>query len=320
MQINKLVVFGDSKLVVQQVKGSYQTRHPRMKAYKNKVWDMVDNFYVAFNISIVLREFNKPVDSLVVASNTFKVLATPQIKYDIKMRYRPSIPDNIKYSQYFEDDQQIKKFMEVIDEFSNTHIDPDHEEDTKHEIKEEAKDIPKFRNHMVEHKVLQLKNNFIPKGLMPLEKFFDINDVPVKPTVLPKDGSIEEYNIGTEKDHKYIKLSKNIPTDHREEYLQFFKEYMDVFSWIYEDLKTYDTSIIQHRIPLKLGTNPFRKNLKKVNHLLFPTIEKEVSNVLDSHFIIPLIYYEWVANLVPVRKKSGEITLCVDFKNLNKCI
>jgi hypothetical protein len=45
------------------------------------------------------------------------------MRYEIEMRYIPSIPDNIKYWQLFEDDQQIKIFMEVIDEFSNTHID-----------------------------------------------------------------------------------------------------------------------------------------------------------------------------------------------------
>jgi hypothetical protein len=54
------------------------------------------------------------------------------------------------------------------------------------------------------------------------------NDVPVKPYFLPKDDSIEEYNNGTEKDPRYIKLSKNIHVDHRVEYLQFFKEKMDV--------------------------------------------------------------------------------------------
>jgi hypothetical protein len=48
---------------------------------------------------------------------------------------------------------------------------------------------------------------------------FDRNNVPFKPTILPKDDSIEEYNIGTKKDPKYIKLSKNIPDDHRVEYL-----------------------------------------------------------------------------------------------------
>jgi ribonuclease HI len=55
MQITKMVVFGYSELVVQQVKGSYQTRHPRMRAHRNQVWDMIDNFYEDFIIYIVLR-------------------------------------------------------------------------------------------------------------------------------------------------------------------------------------------------------------------------------------------------------------------------
>jgi hypothetical protein len=48
-----------------------------------------------------------------------------------------------------------------------------------------------------------------------------------------------------------------------------------------------------------------------------PVIEKEVKKILDKKIIVPLTYSEWVANLVPVRKKNGEIRLCVDFRNLN---
>jgi ribonuclease HI len=199
MKITKLVAFGDSELVVQQIKGFYQTRHPRMRAYRNQVWDLIDNFYEAFNIFVVLREFNQQVDSLAVAANTFKTPAIPQVKYEIEMRYRPSIPDNIKYWQVFEDDQQIKKFMEVIDEFENTHIDSDDEEESKQMIEGEIEVTPEFSDYMVEHKVLQLKNNFIPKGMVPLEQLFDRNDVPVKPTILPKDDNTEDCNIGTEK-------------------------------------------------------------------------------------------------------------------------
>jgi hypothetical protein len=47
-------------------------------------------------------------------------------------------------------------------------------------------------------------------------------------------------------------------------------------------------------------------------------VEREVKNLLDTKIIVPLRYSDWVANLVPVRKKSGEIRLCVDFRNLNK--
>jgi hypothetical protein len=48
-------------------------------------------------------------------------------------------------------------------------------------------------------------------------------------------------------------------------------------------------------------------------------IEKEIKKLLDAKIIIPLRYSKWIANLVIVRKKSGEIRLCVDFRNLNKC-
>jgi hypothetical protein len=33
---------------------------------------------------------------------------------------------------------------------------------------------------------------------------------------------------------------------------------------------------------------------------------------------VPLRYSEWVANMVLVRNKNGEIRLCVDFRNLNR--
>lgn len=95
-----------------------------------------------------------------------------------------------------------------------------------------------------------------------------------------------------------------------------FKTYIVVFAWKYEYLKKYDSSIVQHNIPLKLGENPFRQKLRTINPILLPTIKKELKKLLDAKIIFPLRYYEWVANLVPTRKKNGEISLCVDFRNL----
>lgn len=44
------------------------------------------------------------------------------------MMYRPSIPDNIKHWQAFEDNQQIKRFIEMVGEFSEENIDEDEQE------------------------------------------------------------------------------------------------------------------------------------------------------------------------------------------------
>ena len=38
----------------------------------------------------------------------------------------------------------------------------------------------------------------------------------------------------------------------------------------------------------------------------------------DAIIIVPLRYSKWVSNLVSVRKKIGEIRVCIDFTNLNK--
>ena len=43
-----------------------------------------------------------------------------------------------------------------------------------------------------------------------------------------------------------------------------------------------------------------------------------MKKLLQAKIIVPLRYSDWVSNLVPIRKKNGEIRLCVDFKNLNR--
>jgi hypothetical protein len=96
------------------------------------------------------------------------------------------------------------------------------------------------------------------------------------------------------------------------------KYFPDVFAWSYEDLKVYDTKVIQHVIPIKDDQKPFKQKLRRINPLLFPLIEKEVRELFDANIIVSLRFSKWVANLVLARKKSGEIRLCVDFRNLNK--
>ena len=51
---------------------------------------------------------------------------------------------------------------------------------------------------------------------------------------------------------------------------------------------------------------------------MLPIIEKEIKKLFDAKIIVTLRFSKWVANLVPVGKKNGEIRLCIDFHNLNK--
>jgi hypothetical protein len=55
-----------------------------------------------------------------------------------------------------------------------------------------------------------------------------------------------------------------------------------------------------------------------MNPLLLPLIEKEIIKLFEAKIIVSLRFSKWLSNLVLVRKKSGEIRLCVVFRNLNQ--
>ena len=79
----------------------------------------------------------------------------------------------------FEDDQQLQKFLECIDEFSESLIDED-EESSENDGK------ASYKNMIVGQEIIDLKTNHIPRGLVPLERLFDNNDV-----YLRSDGKVK---------------------------------------------------------------------------------------------------------------------------------
>jgi hypothetical protein len=73
---------------------------------------------------------------------------------------------------------------------------------------------------------------------------------------------------------------------------------------------------MQHVIPMKSQTQPFQQKLRKIHPKLEPTIKKELNKLLPAKIVFLVRHTQWVSTLVPVRKKSGEIRLCADFRNL----
>jgi hypothetical protein len=65
-----------------------------------------------------------------------------------------------------------------------------------------------FLNKISNHQIIQLPSNHILKGLVPLERLFDGNDVAVKGEVSNEDVDTTECNIGTQEEPKFVKLSR----------------------------------------------------------------------------------------------------------------
>ncbi|KAG9458146.1 hypothetical protein H6P81_002654 [Aristolochia fimbriata] len=69
-----------------------------------------------------------------------------------------------------------------------------------------------------------------------------------------------------------------------------------------------------HQIRVK----PIKQSQRRFRPELVPEIEKEVDKLLKADFIREVKYPSWIANIVPVKKKNGQIRVCVDFRDLNK--
>jgi ribonuclease HI len=69
MNIKFLHVRGDSNLIVSQVKKDFVAKNPRLKQYRNVVWDAIKNFD-DFSIESIPRKINYMEDTLVVFAST----------------------------------------------------------------------------------------------------------------------------------------------------------------------------------------------------------------------------------------------------------
>jgi hypothetical protein len=125
-------------------------------------------------------------------------------------------------------------------------------------------------------------------------------------------------NIGTPEQPKILKVGAQCFKEEKTKFMDLFREFKDVFAWSYEDLHGFDPSIIQHTILIKEEAKLVRQKQRPINPMLEATIRKEVEKLLNAHIIFPVKYSELVSNLVLVRKKTGEIRLCVDFHALNR--
>jgi ribonuclease HI len=262
---------GDSELILKQIKGEYFVKHPRLRAYRNVVLDFLQCF-TEYDLLAIPKDQNILLDDLASSATTCKMQFHPNHQYTIEVKCRPVVPNNIRYWQFFGNDEQIEIFLQSKNEFECANIDVNSDDEKENVDKIGLQEINKKQEDL---DILQLKDNILPRGVVPLEELFDFNDVAKKPKIEPTRKEVEDCNIGIEKEPKMIKLSKYLPPVQKHKYIELLKEFIDVFAWSYEDLKSYDTSIIQHKIPIKEYKNHFKQKLR-INPKLMPLIEKEI--------------------------------------------
>ena len=100
--------------------------------------------------------------------------------------------------------------------------------------------------------------------------------------------------------------------------IELLKEFADVFAWSYQDMPGLDTSIVEHRLPLKPECPPVKQKLRRSRPELALQIKEEVQKQIDTGFLVTAEYPQWLANIVLVPNKNGKVRVCVDYRDLNK--
>jgi hypothetical protein len=77
--------------------------------------------------------------------------------------------------------------------------------------------------------------------------------------------------------------------------------------------------IIEHRLQVSLTARPKKQKLHKMFEDIVEAAKAKVQRLLDSGFIREVVYPQWLANVVIVRKKNGTWWMCIHFIDLNRC-
>ena len=96
---------------------TFQAKNVRLKEYRDEVWKIKDSF-MFFELSYIPRAMNHLDDSLAISASMFIPPFPCKLNYEIQVKYRPSLPDNVKFWKVFESDDELSKFLQVVDEFS----------------------------------------------------------------------------------------------------------------------------------------------------------------------------------------------------------
>jgi hypothetical protein len=147
---------GDLDLVILQIKNKFACKSERLRRYRNAIWDTMENFD-ALDLVAIPRDQNLKADELPVVASTLQLsqdLMDGNVK--VEVIFRRSVSDNVDHWQIFDDDKQVIKFLNNIQEFSDFHTSE----------KEEGCNYTKNDQ----------KINPVPRSLVAQEQLFDRED------------------------------------------------------------------------------------------------------------------------------------------------
>jgi hypothetical protein len=115
-----------------------------------------------------------------------------------------------------------------------------------------------------------------------------------------------------------VSISASLSALERAQLVVLLKEYQDVFAWQYNEMPGIDPTLVAHSLNVEPKAKPVVQPMRTFHPEVEAQISLEVKKLLSAGFIKPIQHPRWLSNIVPVKKKNGQIRCCVDFRDLNK--
>ncbi len=126
-----------------------------------------------------------------------------------------------------------------------------------------------------------------------------------------------KFNLGIDVEPQMMKVNAQLKTNKVLEMEELLKEFKDVFSWTYKDLKGIPPKLAQHRIELDITVLPAHQAKYKLNPNYVITVKQDIDKLLAPRFIESIKKVTWLSPIVVVPQKNGKLRICINFRKLN---
>ena len=114
-----------------------------------------------------------------------------------------------------------------------------------------------------------------------------------------------------------VRIGKELDPTYEEQVIEIVRDYKDVFTWMYEDMKGIPPHICEHKIELKPNTKLIKQSRYRMNPNHAAKVTEENDKLLKAGFIYTVDRAEWLSPIMIVPKKNGKLRVCVDYRKLN---
>jgi len=117
---------------------------------------------------------------------------------------------------------------------------------------------------------------------------------------------------------KTFKLGRSLSPESQDQVVEVIARHLDAFAWSAYDMPGIDPDFLCHHLTMDPSVRPVRQRRRKFNEERRQVVREETKKLLKAGHSREIQYPEWLANVVLVRKASGNWRMCVDFIDLNK--